>query len=152
MSERAPSAERSLRALATRVDDFERAAVARGADLRCGLGCEACCHVSLSLAPLEAHVVSEALATSDAATLARLDARRSDARVVSGARCVMLEDDGRCAIYDARPLVCRSQGLALAYPPGVVPLESVMATLDDDDDDAHEHERDEREERDERDE
>lgn len=128
------SAKRALRALAARVDDFERAAVARGADLRCGSGCEACCHVSLSLAPLEADRVTDALGSLDAETLAALDARRSDPRVDAGRRCVMLGDDGRCAIYESRPLVCRSQGLALVYPPGVVPPEAVMATLEADDD------------------
>lgn len=46
-------------------------------------------------------------------------------------RCVMLGDDGRCAVYAARPLVCRSQGLPLAYPNDVVPIEAVRARAGD---------------------
>jgi len=40
-------------------------------------------------------------------------------------RCAMLEADGRCAVYAARPLVCRTQGLPLQYPAGVVPEAAV---------------------------
>jgi Fe-S-cluster containining protein len=35
---------------------------------------------------------------------------RERARAPRENRCVALDDDGRCAIYDARPLVCRSHG------------------------------------------
>ena len=52
----------AYRALRGRVDEHEAAAVARGADLRCGAGCEACCHVSLSVSPLEAAVAQHAQA------------------------------------------------------------------------------------------
>lgn len=39
----------------------------------------------------------------------------------------MLRGEGTCAIYAARPLVCRTQGLPLRYPDGVIPKEAVMA-------------------------
>jgi hypothetical protein len=39
----------------------------------------------------------------------------------------MLEEDGRCAIYPHRPLVCRTQGLPLRYPEGVIPALAVLA-------------------------
>jgi hypothetical protein len=38
---------------------------------------------------------------------------------------VMLGPAGRCDIYEARPLVCRTQGLPLGYPEGIVPVETV---------------------------
>ena len=42
----------AYRGLRARVDAHEHAAFARGADLRCGAGCEACCHVDLEVAPI----------------------------------------------------------------------------------------------------
>lgn len=159
----------AYRALRSRVDEHEAAAVTRGADLRCGAGCEACCHVSLSVSPLEAAELAAALRALDDAALAELVARLDAERGVdaeSGAanlgelegqlgaepdeeadgeleeeadgeragddvRCVMLGDDGRCAVYAARPLVCRSQGLPLAYPSDLVPVEAVRARAGD---------------------
>jgi hypothetical protein len=58
--------------------------------------------------------------------------QREQAREAAGAspaRCAMLEPDGRCAVYEQRPLVCRTQGLALRYPPGVVPASAVRERL-----------------------
>lgn len=135
----------AYRALRGRVDQHEAAAVARGADLRCGAGCEACCHVALSVSPLEAAELAAALRALDDAALAELVARlgdpdvervSEDAGFVGGVeahdvRCVMLGDDGRCAVYAARPSVCRSQGLPLAYPNDVVPIEAVRARAGD---------------------
>lgn len=162
----------AYRALRGRVDEHEAAAVARGADLRCGAGCEACCHVSLAVSPLEAAELAVALRALDDGALAELVARLDgpstfepegeDERSVDGVeleldggpstveragegersangdelevddvRCVMLGDDGRCAVYAARPLVCRSQGLPLAYPNDVVPIEAVRARAGD---------------------
>jgi hypothetical protein len=42
----------------------------------------------------------------------------------------MLELDGRCAVYAHRPLVCRTQGLALRYPAGFIPEAAVRARTD----------------------
>jgi hypothetical protein len=44
-------------------------------------------------------------------------------------RCAMLEADGRCAVYEHRPLVCRTQGLPLRYPHGVIPAAAVRTRL-----------------------
>lgn len=138
----------AYRALRRRVDEHEAAAVARGADLRCGAGCEACCHVSLSVSPLEAAELEAALRALDDVAFAELVGRLEESvnsdrsRVDDGSahgdddhdddlRCVMLGDDGRCAVYAARPLVCRSQGLPLAYPSDLVPIEAVRARAGD---------------------
>lgn len=117
----------ALRALRERVDAHEGAAVARNADLRCGAGCEACCHVELEVSPLEAAMLLDALrALSDEALRALQGHLARD-----DGRCVMLDDKGRCAVYQDRPLVCRSQGLPLAYPPDVVPVDAVRARAGD---------------------
>jgi hypothetical protein len=52
-----------------------------------------------------------------------------EAEAAAPARCAMLDPDGRCAVYEHRPLVCRTQGLALRYPPGVVPASAVRERL-----------------------
>lgn len=117
----------ALRALRARVDAHEAAAVARGAGLRCGAGCEACCHVELEVSPLEGALVLDALRSLPEEALRDVHGRleRDDGR------CVMLDDAGRCAVYADRPLVCRSQGLPLAYSPDVVPVEAVRARAGD---------------------
>jgi hypothetical protein len=40
-------------------------------------------------------------------------------------RCAMLDDAGLCSVYAARPLVCRTQGHALRYPHGLIPVAAV---------------------------
>ncbi len=94
-------------ALVAKVDAFFGAAARRGADLACGAGCSACCRVELSVSPVEAALVERAVRT-----------RGPWEPAAEG--CAMLDAEGRCAVYDARPLVCRSQGLPLAYPEGTV--------------------------------
>ncbi|AKF05353.1 YkgJ family cysteine cluster protein [Sandaracinus amylolyticus] len=112
------------RALVAKVDTFEAAVRARrDASMACRAGCSACCHTELSVCDVEAALVRDGLAVLDAAGRARV-ASRAD---VHDGRCVMLDDEGRCAIYDARPLVCRTQGLPLRYPDGVIPEAAIMA-------------------------
>jgi hypothetical protein len=112
-------------AIRAKVDAFGAATTARrSADLRCQAGCTACCEVQLEVSDVEAAHVREALGALSPETRARLAERAGR----PSKRCVMLEDDGRCAIYEARPLVCRTQGHALRYPPGTLPPEAVRAT------------------------
>jgi Fe-S-cluster containining protein len=115
-------------ALVERVDAAASAIAARRAgDLVCRRGCTACCQVQLTLAPVEAERVREALAALAPDARRRVRARAQH----SSATCVMLEDDGACAIYAARPLVCRTQGHALRYPRESLPQETVFAVSDD---------------------
>lgn len=111
-------------ALVAKVDAFTRAAFEAGrADMACRRGCSSCCEVSLTVNPVEAAALRQALERLDADERARIAARASAA----ADRCVMLEDDGSCAAYAARPLVCRTQGFALRYPPGFIPVDAVRA-------------------------
>lgn len=117
------------RALVARVDAFERGVRARRAvDMACRAGCSACCHAQLTVCDVEAELVRESLRGLDEPARARL-AERVAAMPERAERdpCALLESDGRCAIYEGRPLVCRTQGLPLRYPEGVVPIESVLA-------------------------
>jgi Fe-S-cluster containining protein len=120
------------RALVAKVEGFTSAAFERRrADMACRSGCDACCHAWLTVSPVETHQVREAIGALPAATRVELAARgRLElAREAAGesARCAMLAADGRCDVYEARPLVCRTQGHALRYPSGFVPVEAVRA-------------------------
>jgi Fe-S-cluster containining protein len=102
------AAER-YRELAARVDAFFVKVRARhAADLACAPGCDACCRVRPTVTRVEADEVRALVASLAAAERERLVAR---AQAVDPERCAALDDDGRCAIYAARPLVCRSHGV-----------------------------------------
>jgi hypothetical protein len=103
------TASERYRELAARVDAFFAKVRARhGADLACAPGCDDCCRVRPTVTRVEADAVRAHLATLPAADLERLAARALEP---SDDRCVALDADGRCAIYAARPLVCRSHGV-----------------------------------------
>ncbi len=130
------------RALVEKVDAFVASTSARRSEsLRCARGCEACCHVWLSVGPVEAEAVRAGLRALPEAARARVRARglrerarvetreQDEARAEGEARCALLEKDGSCAIYAQRPLVCRSQGQALRYPEGFVPEASLRMRI-----------------------
>lgn len=93
-------------------------------DLACRSGCSACCRVELEVTDVEADALREAIAALPEDVRARL-AERAEARAI-GDPCVMLESE-RCVVYEARPLVCRTQGHALRYPSGTLPSDAVRA-------------------------
>jgi Fe-S-cluster containining protein len=122
-------------ALVEKVDAFTSALAERQrADMQCQAGCDGCCQVWLSVNQVEAERVRAGLALLSPSSRAEVAARglREQARDAAGAetpRCAMLEPDGRCAIYEHRPLVCRTQGFALRYPKGFIPEAAVRARL-----------------------
>lgn len=120
------------RALVSKVEAFTQAAAARRArDLACSEGCASCCHVWLTVSEIEAEPLQRALAALPSEERARIGerGRRELAREAAGEepRCALLDDSDRCSVYEARPLVCRTQGHALRYPAGFVPLAAVRA-------------------------
>lgn len=117
---------RVLAELAENVDAFARRVESRH-ELSCGPGCSACCEVSLAVGVLEASRVRGALAALEPGRRAAVRARTVDPRVTAEERCVMLDEAGRCDVYEARPLVCRSQGLPLLYPLAAIPPEARAA-------------------------
>ena len=119
-------------ALVEKVDGFVAGvATKRRADLACRAGCSGCCQVWLTLSPVEAGQVQTAIQALSAPAKSALAARgrREQQREAEGraARCAMLDETDRCSVYAHRPLVCRTQGLPLQYPAGVVPEASVRA-------------------------
>ena len=122
---------REYQALVTKVEAFARDVAQRQPDaLTCHAGCASCCAVSLTVSPLEAASIRTGLQKLAPKVRAELSKRGREAleraeRGESPARCAMLDDDGRCAIYEHRPMVCRTQGHALRYPAGFVPAAAV---------------------------
>jgi len=91
---------------------FARVQARHGADMQCGTGCSECCHVRLSITGVEADAIRAEVATWPAARRAAL------AEVGPADRCAALDPDGRCRVYAARPLVCRSHGAPIRMRDG----------------------------------
>lgn len=123
-------------ALVTKVEAFTTAALERArGEMACARGCDQCCFAWLTLTQVEAAELRRAIAALSPSARARvaergrreLEREQSDGDLTP--RCAMLEDDGSCAAYEARPLVCRTQGFALRYPAGFIPVEAVRARV-----------------------
>lgn len=98
-----------LRELAARVDAFFLRVEARhGAAMECRSGCHDCCLPGLSCTGVEARALREALLALPPEAQARLRARAAGP---PGDRCVLLDEEGRCSVYEARPMICRSHGV-----------------------------------------
>lgn len=69
--------------------------------LQCGPGCDGCC-MPFSVLPIEAAMIAEVVIT------------RRVCVESCGEGCRLL-NDGLCTIYEMRPVICRTQGLPLAY-------------------------------------
>lgn len=102
-----------LEALARNVDGFvERVDARYPGALTCHAGCSDCCLGGLSVTLTEAEAIEALLSTLPPEARERIAAR---ADAATDERCAALEDDGRCGIYAARPLVCRSHGLPIRF-------------------------------------
>lgn len=77
------------------------------AAMKCGAGCAECCHQRLTVTGVEAEYIRAGLAKMDAGRRGRISA---NAISVSEESCAALDGEGRCLIYELRPLVCRSHG------------------------------------------
>jgi uncharacterized protein len=95
---------------------FVRVTERHGADMQCATGCSDCCHVRLTITGVEAAAI-RALVTGWP------DARRRDLAATGPTdRCAALDPAGRCKIYEARPLVCRSHGVPIRLRRGALPV------------------------------
>lgn len=120
--------------------------------MQCDTGCSDCCHVRLSITEVEAAAIRHYVAGWSAAqrrelapTSSTTDSRpaavrsttrpqadrapASDAgtkrratRIPDDSRCAALDPAGRCKIYEARPLVCRSHGVPIRLRQSGLPV------------------------------
>lgn len=96
-------------ALCERVDTFARRVTKEyGPLMVCRQGCDSCCR-HLSLFPVEAYALAEALAALPTAEQKIIRAR---AVTATPETCPLLVG-GSCQLYQARPLICRTHGLPL---------------------------------------
>jgi Fe-S-cluster containining protein len=80
---------------------FERVRTHCAGGMKCGPGCSACCALE-TVSPIEAAVIAEYLRDHP------LEANLPDDGCA-------FATSGLCAIYPARPIICRTQGLPLRY-------------------------------------
>lgn len=100
-------------ALVAKVDAFVERVESRYRDeMPCAAGCDRCCHVRLTITPVEAAAI-DAWASALAPDVRRALADAARRGAPDDDRCAALDDSGRCRIYAARPLVCRSHGVPI---------------------------------------
>ncbi|MCG8563670.1 MAG: YkgJ family cysteine cluster protein [Desulfobacterales bacterium] len=81
-------------------------------EILCRAGCDSCCRF-LSLFPVEAFALAQAYDQASPMQQARiLDAVEANPEDREGAQCPLLFE-GRCLLYKARPLICRTHGYPL---------------------------------------
>jgi len=89
--------------------EIVRIGALHAATISCGPGCASCC-LAFSVLPIEAACLRRAIGALSAASRERLERNLAD----GSDRCPLLLDD-LCSTYGARPVICRTQGLPLAY-------------------------------------
>jgi hypothetical protein len=106
-----------LAELTLKVDDFfARVAERHGGDMQCATGCSDCCHVRLTITEVEAAAIRRHVADWPA------EQRRALATTGPADHCAALDPAGKCKIYHARPLVCRSHGVPIRLQRGSLPV------------------------------
>ncbi len=83
---------------------FTRVEARHGSDMQCSTGCSDCCHVQLTITHVEAAAIRALVASWPA------DHRGSLTKSGPEHHCAALDSHGRCKVYEARPIVCRSHG------------------------------------------
>lgn len=81
-------------------------------DMKCKVGCSACCYTDLSVFTIEAERISHWFSSLDESTQKSLK-KLWKAPVKPGA-CAFLYDD-RCTVYEVRPIICRSHGALIKF-------------------------------------
>lgn len=100
--------------------EFERNRALHGARIHCGPGCTECCHHVFAITEIEANEIARGVAALPVESRAVLRSRAAqyvERRLVRGDRlaCPVLED-GKCSLYEHRPLLCRKFGMPLFNP------------------------------------
>jgi uncharacterized protein len=104
---------RNYRGLVCRIDSFwTQVANACPGQLTCREGCDACCR-HLSLFWVEGAALGAALAQLPMADMDRV--RRQARQAGVDGTCPLLWQ-GRCLLYAARPVICRTHGLPVLLP------------------------------------
>lgn len=81
-----------------------------GTALTCHEGCDSCC-IAISVFPVEAAALIEAAGKLPPEQYQQL--KRHLGQPQSEGRCPLLSEEGRCLLYQARPIICRTHGLPI---------------------------------------
>ena len=108
----------TYRQLVARVDAFGQAIRERyDAQLMCRAGCDHCCYQEFTVFAVEAHHLAQAVAALSSDERRRLRQRLHQAEhtlpIANAPQPCVLLHEGRCSIYNGRPLICRMQGFPL---------------------------------------
>jgi hypothetical protein len=90
--------------------------------MQCGTGCSDCCHVRLTITGVEAAAIRAHVASWSSQERRNLAEFGPDGPPQAAERCAALDPAGRCKIYDARPVVCRSHGVPIRLRHGALPV------------------------------
>ena len=95
-----------------------RVTAQHAAAFACQPGCSSCCYQHLSVLPVEFARLAAAVGALDEEAREALAARLQDVpgRGRDDPRCPLLDDEGACRVYAARPLICRTHGLPIQLP------------------------------------
>jgi uncharacterized protein len=104
--------------LVERVDTFGKAIRRRYPEqITCHVGCDGCCYQQFTVFPVEAYALGQAVADLSRTERQRLRERLQQEPdpwhiIDEPAPCVLLQD-GRCLLYQGRPVLCRMHGFPL---------------------------------------
>lgn len=102
-----------LQELAEEVDrEFARIRSRYDDAMQCRSGCSACCRARLSITRVEEAFLRRGLGLLQVETRQELAAAASDEKREV---CPALDEQGRCRVYESRPLICRSYGVPLRH-------------------------------------
>lgn len=109
--------EISYKQLVEEVDRMIAALNAKyAAHLQCRSGCSGCCHHHLSVFRVEAEALAEAVQALAPSIRARVERQAREVSTLeandASVQCPLLIND-KCAVYESRPIICRTQGLPL---------------------------------------
>lgn len=104
--------------LVARVEAFGQAIRQRYAEhVTCHAGCDGCCYQHLTVFPVEAHHMRQAVGRLAPATREHLWQRLTELsdswQILDQPQPCVLLKHGRCMVYEGRPLMCRLHGYPL---------------------------------------
>lgn len=79
--------------------------------LRCSTGCDDCCQQELNVCPVELAFIARTIEGMTKELQAQIERRLGSYDEADGDCPLLLQ--GRCLVYEARPLICRTHGLVL---------------------------------------
>lgn len=85
--------------------------------MECRVGCSDCCRCRLSITRVEEAYLRQGLARLPVSVRHELRTRAAGEPTETDTKemCPALDANGRCQVYESRPLICRSHGVPLRY-------------------------------------